>query len=55
MIEILNESIKSYDLNSLYSYVEEKYNVTILSWIKEYLNVNKQLKRCRTYILYKTI
>ena len=42
MYLIYNEIIKSYDLNKVYKYVEEKYDVLTLNSIKEYLKLTKQ-------------
>ena len=54
LVLIFNEDIKSFYLNSLWNYVAEKYNVTILNSIKEYLKVNKQLEKCKTDIFFIT-
>ena len=50
---IFNESIKSFDLNNIYKYVEGKYNVIALSSIKEYLKVNKRIEKCKSDIIFQ--
>ena len=54
MYLIYNEIIKSYDLNKVYKYVEEKYDVLTLNSIKEYLKLTKKLEKCKTDIFFIT-
>ena len=44
-ILVYNQEIKSFDLNSIFDYVERKYDVSRNS-IKEYLKVNKRIEKC---------
>ena len=48
---LYNENIKSYDLKTIYKYVEGNYNGLTLKAIKEYLKISKKIEKCKTDIL----
>ena len=52
-ILVYNQEIKSFDLNSIFDYVERKYDVSRNS-IKEYLKVNKRIEKCKNDIFFIT-
>ena len=49
---LYNENIKSYDLKTIYKYVEGNYNGLTLKAIKEYLKISKKIEKCKTDIFF---
>ena len=44
---LFNENIKSFDLKSIYGYVEGKYGVVVVNSVKEYLKIDDLSKVTR--------
>ena len=51
---VYNDEIKSYDLHTIYRYVENKYERTTLNSIKEFLKINKRVEKCKNDIFFNT-
>ena len=43
---IFNQEIKSFDLRSIYQYVESEYGVFVVKSIKEYVKLSKRIEKC---------
>ena len=51
---VYNEVIKSYDLHTIYQYVENKYKRTTLDSLKEFIKISKRIEKCMNDIFFNT-
>jgi hypothetical protein len=51
---VYNEVIKSYDLHTIYQYVENKYKRTTLDSLKEFIKISKRIEKCKNDIFFNT-
>ena len=49
---IFNQEIKSFDLRSIYQYVESEYGVFVVKSIKEYVKLSKRIEKCKNDIFF---